>query len=225
VRHLDQLSVSTAFVGRDEDKGRAMEASLSRAKFIRCNVADDADCVSAAATALAHSGGQATGLVNNAGVALRQPLASTTTAEWDRIFATNTRSSFIFIRELLPALRTSRGSVVTVASVAGYVGEVGLAAYAASKAALIALTQTLALEEGADVRFNVVCPGQVATRMMQRITDDTVLLRRTEGRIPLGRLASAQEVAEAICWLLSSAASFVNGAVIPVDGGETSGLR
>jgi NAD(P)-dependent dehydrogenase (short-subunit alcohol dehydrogenase family) len=119
----------------------------------------------------------------------------------------------------------ARGSVVNMASVAGYVGEEGLAIYSATKGALIALTRSLALELGREVRFNAVCPGQIETRMMERITTDRESLRATEGRIPAGRLGLPQEVASTVLWLLSPEASYVNGAVITVDGAESAGIR
>jgi NAD(P)-dependent dehydrogenase (short-subunit alcohol dehydrogenase family) len=104
-------------------------------------------------------------------------------------------------------------------------GEEELSLYTASKAAVIALTQSLALELGHLVRMNAVCPGQVGTRMMQRVIDDPRLMAATASRIPAGRLAEPSEVGELIAWLLSEKASYVNGAVIPVDGGETAGIR
>jgi NAD(P)-dependent dehydrogenase (short-subunit alcohol dehydrogenase family) len=114
--------------------------------------------------------------------------------------------------------------VVNVSSIAGKTGEQGLATYCASKAALLGLTQALALEYGGQVRFNAVCPGQIATRMMDKIVNDASRLAALTARIPEGRLADPREVAEAICWLLSPASSYVNGTTLTVDGGETAGL-
>jgi 3-oxoacyl-[acyl-carrier protein] reductase len=90
---------------------------------------------------------------------------------------------------------------------------------------MIGLTQSLALEFGGDVRFNAVCPGQVDTRMMKNISSDPVARRRLELRIPAGRFAQPGEIANVVAWLLSSEASYVNGAVITADGGETAGVR
>ena len=104
-------------------------------------------------------------------------------------------------------------------------GEEGIAIYAASKGALISLTESLALEFGHVVRFNVVCPGQIATRMMARVTGDDELRALVERGIPVGRLGRAGEIADAVAWLVSDRASFVNGATIVVDGGETAGIR
>ena len=146
-------------------------------------------------------------------------------ADWDAIFAVNSRAVYQVTRLALDGLIAARGSVATISSVAGHVGEEGLALYAASKAALIAFTESLALEFGHVVRFNVVCPGQIATRMMARVTGDDELRALVERGIPVGRLGRAGEIADAVAWLVSDRASFVNGATIVVDGGETAGIR
>jgi NAD(P)-dependent dehydrogenase (short-subunit alcohol dehydrogenase family) len=154
----------------------------------------------------------------------RKVFTETSQEEWDKLFAVNTRSVFFYTKHALPGLIAGRGAVVNVSSIAGKTGEQGLAAYCASKAALLGLTQALALEYGGQVRFNAVCPGQIATRMMDKIINDEARLAALTARIPEGRLASASEVADAICWLLSPGASYINGTTITVDGGETAGL-
>jgi NAD(P)-dependent dehydrogenase (short-subunit alcohol dehydrogenase family) len=99
-----------------------------------------------------------------------------------------------------------------------------LATYCASKAALLGLTQALALEYGARVRFNTVCPGQIATRMMGGVMNDANKTAALTARIPAGRFATSEEVADAICWLLSPTSSYINGTSLTIDGGETAGL-
>ncbi len=170
-------------------------------------------------------GGMLAGLVNNAGMSRRVAFLEAEVTDRDQVLGTNARSAFLFTRYALPGLVAGKGSVVNVSSIAGKVGEEGLALYCASKAAVLGMTQALALEFGADVRFNAVCPGQIATRMMGGILDQDEARRRLELRIPAGRFGTPEEIAEVIGWLLSPAASYVNGAVITVDGGETAGLR
>lgn len=211
--------------GRDREAGEALAATHAGAHFVAGDVASEADCRHVVAVALELGGGKLSGLVNNAGLGRRMEFATATAEDWDIVMGVNARSAFLFTRHALAGLRAGRGSVVNVASVAGRAGEEGLAVYCASKAAVIAMTQSLALEFGEEVRFNAICPGQIATRMMARVMTDELRLRQIELRIPAGRLGEPGEVADVIEWLLSEKASYVNGAVLTVDGGETAGLR
>lgn len=213
------------FTGLDEAAGAELERTVPGTRFVRCDVASATDVARAADVALELGQGRIAALVNNAGATARSAFHDTTVEDWDRLFAVNARSAYLLTRFAIEGLLAARGAVVTVSSVAGKAGEEGLALYSATKGALLALTQSLALEYGDRVRFNAICPGQIATRMMSRVVQDEALLRSTVARIPVGRLGTAQDVSSVVAWLLSPAASFVNGAVITVDGGETAGIR
>jgi 3-oxoacyl-[acyl-carrier protein] reductase len=225
VEHLAGQGAQVVFTGRDRDAGAEIERTAVTAKYVPCDVAIEADCRSAVDVALALGDRHIDGLVNNAGMSSRVAFSESSADDWDRLHAVNCRSAFLFARFALQGLITARGSVVNVSSIAGKVGEEGLAIYCATKAALIGLTQALALEYGDRVRFNAVCPGQIETRMMSRVSSDADARRRLELRIPAGRFGQATEVAQTIAWLLSPQASYVNGAVLAIDGGETAGLR
>ncbi len=225
VAHLAAGDGKVVFTGRDREAGAQIEREVAGATYVPCDVADEADCRRAVDTALALGNGRIDGLVNNAGMSARVSFAESSAADWDRLMTVNARSAYLFTRYALEGLIAARGAVVNVSSIAGKGGEEGLAIYCATKAALIGFTQALALEFGEHVRFNAVCPGQIDTRMMSRIKADADARRRLELRIPAGRFGDPEEVAKVVGWLLSAAASYVNGTVVTVDGGETAGLR
>lgn len=224
VERLARDGARVLFTGRDVAAGEALAAATS-ARFVAGDVAQEPDCRQVVAAALAEGDGRIAGLVNNAGMGRRVDFADATAEDWDVVMGVNARSAFLFTRLALEGLIAARGSVVNIASVAGKTGEEGLAIYCASKAAVIGMTQALALEFGADVRFNAVCPGQIDTRMMARVSADRLRRQRLEQRIPAGRFGLPEEVADVVAWLLSAQSSYVNGTVVTVDGGETAGLR
>jgi NAD(P)-dependent dehydrogenase (short-subunit alcohol dehydrogenase family) len=224
VEALCALGYQVLFTGRDRAAGEALEQACDGAVFKPCDVMIEAECTAVVDRAMMMGHGEIAGLLNNAGMSLRAAFEDTTIADWDRVMATNARSVYLMTRLALPGLRAARGSVVNTSSVAGLVGQRGLALYTASKAALIGLTQALALEYGSEVRFNAIAPGQIGTRMMQKIMDDPERLAATVASVPAGRLGQPSEVGEVVAWLISDRSSFVNGTVIPVDGGETAGI-
>jgi meso-butanediol dehydrogenase/(S,S)-butanediol dehydrogenase/diacetyl reductase len=175
--------------------------------------------------------GRLDAVVLNAGIVRAGAVADMELSDWDATMRINLTAPFLIARSALPHLRRRGGAIVSVASVSALRAGPALGAYAASKAGLSLLTQTIAIENAADgIRANVVCPGWTRTSMADEEmdalaaelgTDREGAYARVTSLVPQRRAADAGEVADVIAWLVSPAASYVNGAVIPIDGGST----
>ena len=169
-------------------------------------------------------------LIANAGISFARAIDEYTDEEWNRILAVNLNGAFYAIRAAVPHLRQSRGSIVRVSSMTGLVGQPRGAAYDASKGALISMTRSLSLELApAGVRVNTVCPAGVDTPLMREwaatLPDPAAVLEEQAQMHLLKRMATAEEIASAILFLASPAASFITGVSLPVEGGATLGYR
>ncbi len=169
-------------------------------------------------------------LVNNAGVHFARGIDEYTSEEIDRILGVNLKGALHAVRAALPALRRSRGAIVSVSSMTGLVGQDRGAVYVATKGALISLTKALALELAADgIRVNCVCPAGVDTPLMRSwaatLPDPEGVLREQAAMHLTNRLASPDEIAAVILFLASPEASFITGVALPVEGGATLGYR
>jgi NAD(P)-dependent dehydrogenase (short-subunit alcohol dehydrogenase family) len=186
------------------------------------DVTDEA-AVDALVAAVVGEHGRLDVAVNAAGVSgWYAPVVDADTEQWRRTLEVNLLAVFFCLRAELRAMRTTgSGSIVNVASAAALMGVPNMAAYAASKHAVVGLTRSAALEVARDgVRVNAVCPGTVRTPMLEAfVGGDEATLERMGRANPMGRLADPREVAEAIVWLCSDAASFVTGHSFSVDGG------
>ena len=168
-------------------------------------------------------------LINNAGIMTEGNVEETTLKNWNQHLAINLTAPFLLIREAMPLLRDSRGSIVNVGSVEGLGNNPRHPAYGASKSGLHGLTRAVAVDHGEDgVRCNAVAPGWIETPLNENFVkgmDDPIGFREKLSNIhPIGRSGQPSEVAELICWLVSDAASFVTGQVWTIDGGRMTKL-
>jgi NAD(P)-dependent dehydrogenase (short-subunit alcohol dehydrogenase family) len=188
------------------------------------SLAADMDRAAAALDAL----GPPTLLVTAAGMlGPTLPLAEVAEADWDRVFAVNVKGTWLALRAVLPRMAAAGGgSVVTVASGAGLVGNAVFPAYSASKGAVVLMTRSVAASHAAQgIRANAVCPGQIETPMLRGVFASlgdrgAEVEAGFRAKNPAGRFGEVSEVTAAVLFLLSDAASYVNGTALPIDGGR-----
>ena len=186
------------------------------------------DCEALASAAIDQHG-RVDILINNAGITVRAPLAGTTDKLWNDTLQTNLISAFYTSRAVVPAMRArGGGAIVNIASINAIRGNLELTAYAASKGGMTAMTRVLAMELAPDnIRVNALCPGTVDTPMndqyLASVEDPAAAMEMLVAKHPLGRIATADDVAWAALFLASDRASFITGVSLPVDGGRHLG--
>jgi NAD(P)-dependent dehydrogenase (short-subunit alcohol dehydrogenase family) len=223
---------SVALVDRDREALDQAVAELKGSGRVASFEADVADAVAVdrAVTACVAAFGGLDILVNNAGVHFARAIDEYRPEEIDQLLDVNLKGALHAVRSALPSLRRARGVIVSVSSMTGLVGQDRGAVYVATKGALISLTKALALELARDgIRVNCVCPAGVDTHLMRSwaatLPDPEAVLRDQAAMHLTSRLAHADEIASAILFLASPAASFITGITLPVEGGATLGYR
>jgi len=198
----------------------AIRAAGGTAEPMACDVTDS-DRVGAVVDEVVKLWGGLQILVNNAGITRDNMIIRMKDDQWDAVININLKGTFLFIRAAAkPMMKGRQGRIINIASVSGLMGNPGQANYSASKAGVIGLTRTVARElAGRNITINAVAPGFIATDMTAALGEE--ILQEVRKQIPLGRLGDPQDVADAVLFLASDAASFITGHILTVDGGLT----
>ncbi len=223
---------AVSVVDLNEEAGGEVARELSvaggRAIFARADVTRAADCRRVVERTVQEFGGIHV-LFNNAGIIRRASVVETSEADWDAVMAVNVKSVFLMSREVIPIMaKAGGGSIISTASGWGLAGGARAAVYCASKGAVVLLTKAMAIDHGGqNIRVNCICPGDTDTAMLR---NEARQLGEAEDRFlsnaakrPLGRVGTAEEMAQAALYLASDASSFVTGTALVVDGGGLAG--
>jgi NAD(P)-dependent dehydrogenase (short-subunit alcohol dehydrogenase family) len=205
-----------------EETARAARDEGAQAAFARCDISAASE-VEALIESIVARHGRLDCAFNNAGVeGPLVPMAEVPEELWDRIVGIDLKGVWLCLKyEVRQMMRQGRGAIVNTSSTAGICGTPGYSPYTAAKHGVVGLTRSVALQcAKSGVRVNAVCPGLTDTPMMDRILGgDREMEKLFVGGTPLGRKARPEEIARAAVWLCSDEASFVTGAILPVDGG------
>ena len=214
IAYLDELEALAADLRASGCRVRTLKADMAKPR-------EPAKVIAVAAKAM----GGIDAIVGNAGITAPGKLVDLEVETWDRVFDINLRANWLLAKAAHPHLKRSRGAVVMLASMAGVMPQLPTGAYSPAKAALVMLTEMMAMEWAPDgIRANSVCPGFVHTSMTDAIYRQPGLARGRAKLVPLGRVARPSDIADAIAFLLSPQASYITGQALLVDGGLTRSI-
>lgn len=227
---LAQEGAAVVIADINQQQGKQTEEEINsaggRALFVPCNVSKAEDCERVVQTAVENFGSLNI-LFNNAGIIRRASVTNISEEDWDLVMAINVKSIFLMCKYAVPHLARQGGSIINTGSGWGIKGGRNAISYCASKGAVVNMTRALAIDHGAqNIRVNCICPGDTDTPMLRNEAqqlgqaEDTFLAEAKER--PLNRYAQPLEIAQAVLYLVSAAASYVTGAVLAVDGGGTA---
>lgn len=222
-RELSRAGAAVIIADIHLPAAESLAAEIPRSRALKMDVTD-ADSISLAFAEIP----KLDILVNNAGIGLVGDISRTSEADFERVMKVNVNSVFLVTKAALPLLLTSCGSIVNIGSVAGSVGVKQRFAYCASKGAVQAMTRQIAVDYPKELRINCIAPGTVQTPFVEGYLDKYHSHEKEKvraelvARQPIGRLGTPEDIASLVRFLCSKEAEFINGAVIPIDGGWTA---
>jgi len=222
---LAQLGIHVIVVGRNSERGdktvKAIRAGGGKANFISSDLRNASSARDVAKRAIELGNGLVDILINNAGIFPFGRTEETTEELFDNVYSLNVKAPYFLVAELGPLMaRRGKGAIVNISTMVSEYGMAGTSLYASSKAAINLLTKTWAAEYGSrGVRVNTVVPGPTRTEGTDAMGEG---LDKLAAEAPAGRPATADEIAEAVVFLATDRASFIQGAKLAVDGGRTA---
>jgi NAD(P)-dependent dehydrogenase (short-subunit alcohol dehydrogenase family) len=222
---LAELGIHVVIVGRNVKRGEQAIAEIratgGQADFVPSDLRDASSAREAARRAVDLGNGKIDILINNAGVFPFGPTHETTEVSFDQVYALNVKVPYFLVAELAPLMaKRGKGAIVNLSTMVADYGAAGMSLYGSSKAAINLLTKAWAAEYGrSGVRVNAVSPGPTRTEGTESMGEG---LEQLAAQAPAGRPATADEIAEAVVFLATDRASFVQGAKLAVDGGRTA---
>jgi NAD(P)-dependent dehydrogenase (short-subunit alcohol dehydrogenase family) len=225
VKRLLEDGLRVVIAEMDEEAGRETLEEyhvLGECVFMHADISDEA-AVKAVVRETVVSFGRVDALINNAGIFINKPLAKVSLAEWGRVLNVNLTGTFLFAKYSAPHLAKTRGSIINIASTRAFMSEPDTEAYAASKGGVAALTHSLALSLGPNVRVNCISPGwiDVSSWKKRRSRRAAKLSGMDNKQHPAGRVGRPEDIASLAAYLISPEAGFITGANFVVDGGMT----
>jgi len=225
VKRLLGDGLRVVIVDKDEEAARETLQEyhgLGECVFMHADISDEAAVRTVVRETVA-SFRRVDALINNAGIFINKPLAKMSLAEWNRVLSVNLTGTFLCAKYAAPHLAKTRGSIVDIASTRAFMSEPDTEAYAASKGGVVALTHSLALSLGPEVRVNCISPGwiEVSCWKKRRTRQAARLSEMDHKQHPAGRVGRAEDIASLAAYLISREAGFITGANFIVDGGIT----
>ncbi len=222
-KHWAQVIITDIDEQKGEDCVKRIKEENGKAEFYPLDVTSETGWKHTL-DAVVEKYGEINVLVNNAGINIRKPIEEMDLSEWNRMMEVNTGSVFLGCKYVIPIMRhQGGGAIINISSVCGLIGHLYTPeAYTATKGAVTLLTKAIASHYGKyGIRCNSIHPSTVDTPLVQELFKSPERKHERLSEVPLGRLASAADVANAVLYLASEEAGFINGVALPVDGGVT----